>query len=120
MTQTRTDGFVLTRVFDAPVELVWRCFTEQEHLAKWSAPRGYTITAGEGDVREPPRFGLSVGHDQLGPPARRCRGWVIPASQSSRHATALRSRLASPSSRPIRHARPAFSSPRITIFIADP
>ena len=44
MTQTRTDGFVLTRVFDAPVELVWRCFTEQEHLAKWSAPRGYTIT----------------------------------------------------------------------------
>ena len=51
MTQTRTDGFVLTRVFDAPVELVWRCFTEQEHLAKWSAPRGYTITTGEGDVR---------------------------------------------------------------------
>ena len=51
MTQTRTDGFVLTRVFDAPVDLVWRCFTEQEHLAKWSAPRGYTITTGEGDVR---------------------------------------------------------------------
>ena len=51
MTQTRNDGFVLTRVFDAPVDLVWRCFTEQEHLAKWSAPRGYTITTGEGDVR---------------------------------------------------------------------
>jgi len=51
MTQTRTDGFVLTRVFDAPVDLVWRCFTEQEHLAKWSAPRGYTIATGEGDVR---------------------------------------------------------------------
>src|SRR5690242_10414483 len=51
MPQARTDSFVLTRVFDAPVDLVWRCFTEQEHLAKWSAPRGYTITAGEGDVR---------------------------------------------------------------------
>ena len=51
MTDTRTDGFVLTRVFDAPVDLVWRCFTEQAHLAKWSAPRGYTIPTGEGDVR---------------------------------------------------------------------
>jgi uncharacterized protein YndB with AHSA1/START domain len=51
MTTTRTDGFVLTRVFDAPVDLVWRAWTEQEHLAKWSAPRGYTITRGEGDLR---------------------------------------------------------------------
>jgi uncharacterized protein YndB with AHSA1/START domain len=51
MIQTRTDGFVLTRVFDAPVDLVWRCFTEQEHLARWSAPRGYTISAGEADLR---------------------------------------------------------------------
>ena len=44
-------GFVLTRVFDAPADPVWRCFTEQENLAKWSAPRGYTITKGEGDLR---------------------------------------------------------------------
>jgi uncharacterized protein YndB with AHSA1/START domain len=51
MTQTRTDGFVLTHAFDAPVARVWRCFTEQQHLAKWSAPRGYTIPRGEGDLR---------------------------------------------------------------------
>ena len=44
-------SLTLERVFDAPVDLVWRCWTEQEHLAKWSAPRGYTIPAGEGDVR---------------------------------------------------------------------
>jgi uncharacterized protein YndB with AHSA1/START domain len=48
---TGGDAFALTRVFDAPVDLVWRCFTEQEHLAKWSAPRGYMITTGEGDLR---------------------------------------------------------------------
>jgi len=46
-----SDGFALTRLFDAPVDLVWRCFTEQEHLARWSAPRGYTIPKGEGDLR---------------------------------------------------------------------
>ena len=51
MTETRADGFVLTRVFDAPVDLLWRCFTEQQHLAQWSAPRGYTITQGAGDLR---------------------------------------------------------------------
>ena len=44
-------SLTLERVFDAPVDLVWRCWTEQEHLAKWSAPRGYTIPQGEGDVR---------------------------------------------------------------------
>ena len=44
-------SLTIERVFDAPVELVWRCWTEQEHLAKWSAPRGYTISQGEGDVR---------------------------------------------------------------------
>jgi uncharacterized protein YndB with AHSA1/START domain len=51
MTATRLDGFVLTHVFDAPVSLVWRAFTEGEHLAKWSAPRGYTIPKSEGDLR---------------------------------------------------------------------
>jgi uncharacterized protein YndB with AHSA1/START domain len=42
---------LIERVFDAPVSLVWKCFTEQEHLAKWSAPRGFTIPHGEGDLR---------------------------------------------------------------------
>ena len=42
---------ILERVLDAPVDLVWRCWTEQDHLAKWSAPRGYTITHSEGELR---------------------------------------------------------------------
>jgi uncharacterized protein YndB with AHSA1/START domain len=41
----------LERVFDAPVDLVWRCWTESEHMEKWSAPRGYTITHSEGELR---------------------------------------------------------------------
>jgi len=42
---------VLERVFDAPVSRVWKCWTEQEHLEKWSAPRGFTIPHCEGDLR---------------------------------------------------------------------
>ena len=30
----------LTRVFSAPRELVWRCWTEPEHLARFFGPRG--------------------------------------------------------------------------------
>jgi uncharacterized protein YndB with AHSA1/START domain len=38
----------LERVFDAPLELVWRCWTEGEHLQRWSCPRGFTIPHAEG------------------------------------------------------------------------
>ena len=34
---------VITRVFDAPRELVWRAWTEPERMMRWWGPRGYTI-----------------------------------------------------------------------------
>ena len=42
---------VLTRLFEAPRELVWRAWTEREHLMRWSAPQGLTISHCEGEVR---------------------------------------------------------------------
>lgn len=30
-----TRGFTLTRLFDAPRELVWQCWTQAEHFAVW-------------------------------------------------------------------------------------
>jgi uncharacterized protein YndB with AHSA1/START domain len=42
---------VLTRVFDAPRALVYRMWTEIEHLTRWSAPVGYTLIHNEGDLR---------------------------------------------------------------------
>ena len=30
----------ITRVFDAPRELVWKAWTDPEHLARWWGPRG--------------------------------------------------------------------------------
>lgn len=40
---------VITRVFDAPRDLVWKAWTED--MSKWSAPRGFTVPVSEGDVR---------------------------------------------------------------------
>jgi len=34
----------ITRLFDAPRELVWECFTDPKHLAHWWGPNGFSIT----------------------------------------------------------------------------
>ena len=42
---------VITRVFDAPRPLVFKAWTEREHLVHWSCPQGFTLTQCEGDLR---------------------------------------------------------------------
>ena len=42
---------VLTRVFDAPRERVWKAWTDQELLAQWWGPRGFTNPVCELDAR---------------------------------------------------------------------
>lgn len=42
---------VLTRVFDAPRDLVWRAWTEPERFARWWGPAGFTNTFHAIDVR---------------------------------------------------------------------
>jgi uncharacterized protein YndB with AHSA1/START domain len=42
---------VLTRVFDAPRELVFRAFTDPELIPQWWGPRRYTTTIDKMDVR---------------------------------------------------------------------
>jgi uncharacterized protein YndB with AHSA1/START domain len=50
---TRKDGsaeplsdreIVTTRVIDAPRELVFKAWTDPEHLAQWWGPKGFTNT----------------------------------------------------------------------------
>jgi uncharacterized protein YndB with AHSA1/START domain len=41
----------LTRLLDAPRELVWRAWTEPEQVAQWWGPLGFTSTILEMDVR---------------------------------------------------------------------
>ena len=42
---------VIERVFDAPVELVWRAWTHPEHVMRWWGPKGNTSPACEIDLR---------------------------------------------------------------------
>ena len=42
---------VLTRVFEAPRERVFACWTHAEHLQHWFGPKGFTIHSCETDPR---------------------------------------------------------------------
>jgi uncharacterized protein YndB with AHSA1/START domain len=41
----------IERVFDAPRSLVFKAWTEPEHIAKWWGPRGFTSTVLKSDLR---------------------------------------------------------------------
>jgi uncharacterized protein YndB with AHSA1/START domain len=43
--------FVISRVLNAPRDLVWKCFTDVEHMKKWWGPKGVTIVKAEMDHR---------------------------------------------------------------------
>ena len=51
MTTATQKEFVISRVFDAPRDLVWRANTECEHLMHWWGPKGFTMTVCKIDLR---------------------------------------------------------------------
>jgi uncharacterized protein YndB with AHSA1/START domain len=48
---THDRELLLTRVLDAPVELVWEMWTTPEHIANWWGPNGFTNTISKMDMR---------------------------------------------------------------------
>ncbi len=47
----RAGEMIFTRVFDAPRELMWKLWTEREHIGKWWGPKGFTLPGCEMDFR---------------------------------------------------------------------
>ena len=43
--------FSITRVFDAPRDLVWKAFAERERLMQWWGPKGFTMLDAKLDLR---------------------------------------------------------------------
>ncbi len=62
--------FVVTRSFDAPRELVWKVYTEIEHLKHWWGPKGFTWIGGTLDFRPGGMFHYGMrspdGHEMWG------------------------------------------------------
>jgi uncharacterized protein YndB with AHSA1/START domain len=51
MATNQANDLVLERTLDAPRELVWRAYTDPEHLKRWWAPKPYETPEAEIDLR---------------------------------------------------------------------
>jgi uncharacterized protein YndB with AHSA1/START domain len=65
--QTTDREIVISRVFDAPRELVWEAMTDPEKVIHWWGPRGFSTKIEEMDVRP----GGVWKHVMLGPDGTR-------------------------------------------------
>ena len=67
---TATEDFVISRTFDAPRELVWKAFTDPEHMKHWWGPKGFTVRAANMDFRPGGTYHYCLrspdGHDMWG------------------------------------------------------
>ena len=48
---SEVERMVVTRVFDAPRELVWKAWTEPKYVMQWWGPKGFTSPACKMDFR---------------------------------------------------------------------
>ncbi|MFC5468089.1 SRPBCC domain-containing protein [Cohnella suwonensis] len=51
LTKVEGNELILERVFNAPRELVFKAFSEAEHLKRWWGPRGWELTVCNVDFR---------------------------------------------------------------------
>ena len=52
----------ITRVFDAPRELVFKVWTDPKHLAQWWGPRGFTAPVCEVDLKAGGKIRIHMDH----------------------------------------------------------
>ena len=57
---------VITRVFEAPVEEVWKAWSESEYIKQWWGPHGFTAPVTEIDFREGGTSLLAMSNPEFG------------------------------------------------------
>ena len=67
---SKEETFTITRTFDAPRDLVWKVWTDPEHLVHWWGPKGLTMTTCKVDLRKGGKFHYGMktpdGHEMWG------------------------------------------------------
>jgi uncharacterized protein YndB with AHSA1/START domain len=56
ITVNEMERMVVTRVFDAPRELVWKAWTDPKYVKQWWGPKGFTTSFCEMDFRVGGKF----------------------------------------------------------------
>jgi uncharacterized protein YndB with AHSA1/START domain len=57
-------ALTVERIFDAPLELVWKAWTEPERLARWWGPKGFSMNVASLDFRPGGVFHYSIRSPQ--------------------------------------------------------
>ncbi len=50
-TVNEIERMVVTKIFDAPRELVWKAWTDPKYIMQWWGPKGFTVRVCEMDFR---------------------------------------------------------------------
>ena len=53
---SEVERMVITRIFDAPREIVWKAWTDPQYVMQWWGPKGFTSPACKMDFREGGKF----------------------------------------------------------------
>ena len=73
---------VITRVLDAPRELVWQAWTDPKHIVNWWGPNGFTTTIEKMDLRVGGEWKyMMVGLDGTRYPNQMAYKEIIPLSK---------------------------------------
>ncbi|ABF42952.1 conserved hypothetical protein [Candidatus Koribacter versatilis Ellin345] len=56
MTKNEPERMVVTRIFDAPRELVWKAWTDPKYVMQWWGPKGFTAPVCQIDFRVGGKF----------------------------------------------------------------
>ncbi len=62
--ESKKQELVITRVFDLPVELVWKAWTDPELVMKWWGPEHYTSPSCKIDLREGGKYLFCMRHQK--------------------------------------------------------
>ena len=57
---TGKEDLVISRIIDAPVERVWKAWTDPEHVKRWWGPKYYTSPGCKIDLREGGKYIFSM------------------------------------------------------------
>lgn len=49
--KNKSNEIHITRIYDAPVKIVWEAWTDSKQVAQWWGPRGFTLTTHSKDLR---------------------------------------------------------------------
>jgi uncharacterized protein YndB with AHSA1/START domain len=56
ITNAKKEDLIITRIIDSPLELVWKAWTEPEHVMRWWGPKYYTSPSCKIDLRVGGRY----------------------------------------------------------------